>query len=78
MDSYENIINQVFERAGRDIRAVQARGDLLTRTRFSGAKRLRAGALTASARFEHLFPLTFEFFSFRNGYPHPSLSATLQ
>ena len=37
-------------------------GDALTRERFSGAKRLRAGADNTADRFGHLGPITFEFF----------------
>ena len=41
---------------------VHVGGDQLTRQRFIGAERLRSEALTTSEKFEHLSPITFEFF----------------
>ena len=65
LDDYESTVKKVYDEAGKAIKAittVHVGGDQLTRCRFSGAKRLRAGALTNSARFEHLGPISFEFF----------------
>ena len=37
-------------------------GNQLTRERFSGAKKLRAGSDVCKDKFGHLSPITFEFF----------------
>ncbi|KAL4221560.1 hypothetical protein ACF0H5_019817 [Mactra antiquata] len=62
LDKYENIIENVYENAEIPINNVHIGGDQLTRERFSGAKRLRAAAITSSERFAHLQPITFELF----------------
>lgn len=65
LDSYEQLIDDIYTKAGLqvdDSRKVHIGGDQLTRERFSGAKRLRATALTSKEKFQHLTPITFEFF----------------
>ena len=64
LDAYEELIRKVHERAEvpmPDIR-IHVGGDQLTRERFSGAKRLSIGYYNEPHRFEHLSPITFEFF----------------
>ncbi|XP_052809488.1 uncharacterized protein LOC128237953 [Mya arenaria] len=62
LDSYESLVNSVHISAGMPPEPVHIGGDQLTRERFSGAKRLRAAALTPTERFENLKPITFELF----------------
>ena len=65
LDSYEQLINEVYTAAGKEIDEnlkVHIGGDQLTRERFSGAKRLRKRAVVESERFTHLSPITFELF----------------
>lgn len=59
LDFYENIVENV---CGVNSGSIHIGGDQLTRERFSGAKRLRAASITPKDRFEHLSPITFEFF----------------
>ena len=64
LDSYEQLIDDIYTEAGLqvdDSTKVHIGGDQLTRERFSGAKRLRATALTSKEKFQHLTPITFEF-----------------
>ena len=60
--SYQEMCENTCKAAGKDIDKVHIGGDQLTRERFSGAKRLRAAALTETERLEALFPITFELF----------------
>ncbi|XP_053377824.1 uncharacterized protein LOC123550437 [Mercenaria mercenaria] len=60
--SYQDICESTYMAAGKAIDKVYIGGDQLTRERFSGAKRLRAAALTETERFEALYPITFEVF----------------
>lgn len=65
LDSYEQLIDDIYTEAGLqvdDSTKIHKGGDQLTRERFSGAKRLRATALTSKEKFQHLTPITFEFF----------------
>ncbi|KAH3771970.1 hypothetical protein DPMN_173301 [Dreissena polymorpha] len=62
LDSYENLVKSVCNQAKVEAMEVHIGGDQLTRERFSGAKRLRAAALTEMERFHHLTPITFELF----------------
>ena len=62
LDFYEDVLHQTAEEAGIPVGTVQVGGDQLTRDRFSGAKSLRAAALTPAERFAHLTPITFELF----------------
>jgi hypothetical protein len=59
MDWYEELLANVY---GEHIPATHIGGDQLTRERLSGSKRLRASAKTPARRFDHLTPITFEFF----------------
>lgn len=60
--NYQDICEDTYKAAGKNIEKVHIGGDQLTRERFSGAKRLRAAALTEKERFEALYPITFEVF----------------
>ncbi|KAL5008521.1 hypothetical protein ScPMuIL_014102 [Solemya velum] len=65
MDSYEQLVEDTFLACGHLVTSetkVHIGGDQLTRERFSGAKRLRSGALTDKEKFTHLSPITFELF----------------
>lgn len=62
LDSYGEIVDQIKDMSGVEIKSVQIGGDQLTRERFSGAKGLRAGSLRPKDRFENLHPITFELF----------------
>ena len=62
LDVYEDLVRQTAEDSDTPVSSIQIVGDQLTRERFSVAKRLRAGALTVSERFDHLSPITFELF----------------
>jgi hypothetical protein len=68
LDQYENIIQKTSEEANIPISSVHIGGDQLTRERFSGAKRLRAAALTESEKFGHLKPITFELFDLQMAF----------
>ncbi len=61
MDWYEQLICKVYGKEAH-IPNVHVGGDQMTRDRLSGGKRLRACAETPSLRYEHLSPITFEFF----------------
>ncbi|XP_053405511.1 uncharacterized protein LOC123528628 [Mercenaria mercenaria] len=62
LDSYQELCETTYEAAEKPLQEVHIGGDQLTRERFSGAKRLRAAALSETERFESLFPITFELF----------------
>ncbi|KAL5019139.1 hypothetical protein ScPMuIL_004861 [Solemya velum] len=65
MDSYEQLVEDTFLAYGHLVTSetkVHIGGDQLTRERFSGAKRLRSGALTDKEKFTHLSPIRFELF----------------
>ncbi|XP_006814411.1 uncharacterized protein LOC102801398 [Saccoglossus kowalevskii] len=71
LDFYEETLNQIYTKAEisyDDNVTVHIGGDQLTRDRFSGAKRLRIRGATASERFGHLSPITFEFFHMQMNY----------
>lgn len=60
LDSYEQLIDDIYTEAGiqvGDSSKVHTGGDQFTRERFSGAKRLRATALTSREKFQHLTPI---------------------
>ena len=61
---YEKFITESCEKLGHNIENVQIHigGDQLTRERFSGAKSMRAHHVEPSDKFEHLGPITFEYF----------------
>lgn len=61
---YESTISNIYEKAGMSItdKKIHIGGDQLTRENFSGAKRLMIGGESATDRFEHLTPITSEFF----------------
>ncbi len=60
LGGYEDLAREVY--AGHDIPNIHVGGDLLTRERFSSAKRLRATATKPEEKFVHLTPITFEMF----------------
>lgn len=62
LDMYQDLCEKTFEAAQQPLQKVHVGGDQLTRERFTGAKRLRAAAYTASDRLETLAPITFELF----------------
>ncbi|WAR02013.1 hypothetical protein MAR_008571 [Mya arenaria] len=66
MDECSGSINRWDTKAGRvgdlDEMKVPFGGDQLTRVRLQGAKALRAGAHTATERFNHLHPIIVELF----------------
>lgn len=62
LDSYQELCDSTFQAAETPTQKTQIGGDQLTRERFSGAKRLRAAALTETERLEGLSPITFELF----------------
>ncbi|KAH3833916.1 hypothetical protein DPMN_107232 [Dreissena polymorpha] len=62
LESYEELVISVCNKANIEPMPVHIGGDQLTRERFSGAKRLRAAAFTEKERFNHLTPITFELF----------------
>ncbi|CAC5424882.1 unnamed protein product [Mytilus coruscus] len=65
LEHYENVIDELHQKANADLKdedCFHIDGDQLTRERFSGAKRLRAGTDNIQDRFGHLHPITFEFF----------------
>ncbi|XP_052807443.1 uncharacterized protein LOC128236553 [Mya arenaria] len=66
MDECSGSINRWYTKAGRvgdlDELKVPFGGDQLTRVRLQGAKSLRAGAHTATERFDHLHPIIVELF----------------
>ncbi|XP_055997105.1 uncharacterized protein LOC130047014 [Ostrea edulis] len=65
LDSYEQLIEDIYTKPVIQVNyatKVHIGGDQLTRERFSGAKRLRATALSSREKFQHLTPITFEFF----------------
>ncbi|XP_070532786.1 uncharacterized protein [Ptychodera flava] len=71
LEFYEETLNDVYTKADipfDDKVKVHIGGDQLTRDRFSGAKRLRIGGATAMERFDHLSPITFEFFHMQMNY----------
>lgn len=57
---YEDKVSEIYEAAGKPIAQIPIGGDLLTRERYSGAKKLRAGCLTDKCRCSHLYPITYE------------------
>lgn len=61
MDGYEQLLHKVYP-SGEELPCVHIGGDLLTRVRLSGAKRLRASSKAPIHRYSHLHPITFEFF----------------
>lgn len=62
LDSYQQTCETVHLESGQVLEPVHVGGDQLTRERFSGAKRLRAAALTEKERLKALNPITFELF----------------
>lgn len=66
MTEYERLVCEWYTKAGRgnelDCVRVPVGGDQLTRVRLQGAKALKAGALTAEDRLEHLDPIIVEMF----------------
>lgn len=62
LDSYQELCENTYEACGKPCQKIHIGGDQLTRERFTGAKRLRAAALTASECYENLYPVTFELF----------------
>ena len=62
LDSYQEFCQKTYEACGKQCPKIHIGSDQLTRERFTGAKRLRAAALTASERYENLYPITFELF----------------
>ena len=64
LENYENILETCYQKSGLSFDAVKIHigGDQLTRERFSGAKNLRDHHFAAKERFDHLGPITFEFF----------------
>lgn len=62
LDFYEEVVSDVYAKAGRNTEKVHIGGDQLTRERFSGAKCLRSYHQNPNEKFEHLSPITFEFF----------------
>ena len=64
LDDYEKVVEEVHTAAGIKLDNVKVHigGDQLTRERFSGAKTLRSHGLTPSDTYQHLSPITFEFF----------------
>ncbi|CAC5417451.1 unnamed protein product [Mytilus coruscus] len=65
LEHYENVIDELHQKANVDLKdedCFHIGGDQLTRERFSGAKRLRAGTDNIQDKFGHLHPITFEFF----------------
>jgi len=63
MEYYENLLTKVYgDNSDLSNLRVHIGGDQLTRDRESSAKRLRATANEACMRFEHLSPITCEFF----------------
>ncbi|WAR27510.1 hypothetical protein MAR_013214, partial [Mya arenaria] len=61
LDSYQELCEAVYESAEKPLPKIHIGGDQLTSERFSGAKRLRAAALTAT-ELKTLEPITFELF----------------
>lgn len=59
LDNYGEIVDQIKDMSGVEIKSVQIGGDQLTWERFSGAKGLRVGCLRSKDRFENLYPITF-------------------
>lgn len=59
---YSDVVEDVYRKAGVEMKSVHIGGDQLTRVRFTSAKRLRATSLQSNERFENLQPITFEFF----------------
>jgi hypothetical protein len=62
LDSYQELCDSTFQAAEPPTQKTQIGGDQLTREIFSGAKRLRAAALTEIERLEELSPMTFDLF----------------
>ena len=77
MDYYEDFLDKCYTAADLDVgtKKVHIGGDQLTRDRFSGAKRLRAGGLNSSERLERLSPITFEMFHLLMNYLQLILSS---
>jgi hypothetical protein len=61
---YKSIMSDVYRKANMDITnaKIHVGGDQMTRENFSGAKRLLIGAPTPVDKFDHLSPITAEFF----------------
>ncbi|KAH3694232.1 hypothetical protein DPMN_081672 [Dreissena polymorpha] len=70
LDFFEDFLTECYNSAGVDRGTIKTHigGDQLTRERFSGAKRLRAGGLSAKECFERLSPITFEMFHLLMNY----------
>lgn len=62
LDSYQDLVEITYQSCNLPVQQVHIGGDQLTRERFSGAKTLRAAALTDTERLGSLFPITFEIF----------------
>ena len=64
MSLFDSVMRNAYEKAGVpfDETKIHIGGDQLTRERFSSAKRLLLGTKNVSDTFDHLSPVTAEFF----------------
>lgn len=68
MDEFEKILVDVYGDKLNPSVQIHIGGDQLTRERFSSAKRIRATAKTDLTRYQHLQPISFEFFHLEMKY----------
>ena len=61
MHWYQQLVEEVHQKAGDSLSSVHIGGNQLTRVRFSSANRLRATRTNATSRFDNLGPITCEF-----------------